>query len=153
MFHLLLSRNKRLRVNVSKNKNFNKGYKRVRKSGWFLHILFSFSHWFSWCYPLFSKVTYFYSELNSLQNKVISSQLPETLIGSKSRKTIIGQGHFFEFLFFGGKLLIVADGRSYIICRVFRGLSNTENLVRFGSEIRKLWVFSRGRICQNFKLS
>ena len=55
IFHLLLRRNKTLRVNVSKNKNFNKGYKRVRKSGWFLHILFSFSRWFSWCYSFFIK--------------------------------------------------------------------------------------------------
>ena len=45
---------------------------------------------------------------------------------------------FFEIEFFGGKLLTLAGGRSYIICRVFRGLSNFENHVRFGSQIRKL---------------
>ena len=39
---------------------------------------------------------------------------------------------------FGGKLLTVAGGRSYIICRVFHGLSNAENSIRFGSQIRKL---------------
>ena len=39
---------------------------------------------------------------------------------------------------FGGKLLIVAGGRSYIICRVFRELFNIENPIRFGPQIRKL---------------
>ena len=37
--------------------------------------------------------------------------------------------------------MIVAGGRSYIICRVFHGLSNAENLIRFGSKIRKLEIF------------
>ena len=43
---------------------------------------------------------------------------------------------------FGGKLLALADGRSYIICS-FHGLFNAENPIRFGPEIRKLWFFLR----------
>ena len=43
----------------------------------------------------FEKVTYFYSELNSLQNKAIFSLFLKTSMGSKSRKTVAGQGHFF----------------------------------------------------------
>ena len=34
---------------------------------------------------------------------------------------------------------MVAGGRSYIICRVFHELSNAENRIRFGPQIRKLW--------------
>ena len=86
----------------------------------------------------FEKVAYFYSEFNSLQNKAIFSQLPKTSMGSKSRKTVAGHGYFFGNEFFGGKLLIVAGGRSYIICRVFHGLSNAENPIRFDLQLRKL---------------
>ena len=55
-------------------------------------------------------------------------------------------------IIFGGKLLIVTDGRSYTICRVFRGLFNAENPVQFGSQIRKLWFFFWGRVSQNLEL-
>ena len=47
---------------------------------------------------------------------------------------------------------MIAGGRSYIICRVFHGLSNAENPIRFGQQIRKLLIFSWGRVSQNFKL-
>ena len=35
--------------------------------------------------------------------------------------------------------MIVAGGHSHIIFRVFRGLSNAKNRIRFGPQIRKLW--------------
>ena len=95
---------------------------------------------FSWLWRRYFEIKLddYYTELNALSNKPNSSLSFFLSMGSKSRKTAVVQGRVFKFKFFGGKLLIAAGGRSYIICRVFRGLSNAENPIQFGPEIRKL---------------
>ena len=51
---------------------------------------------FYWEHENFAiKPIWFCAELNSLQNKPVSSLVHITSMESKSRKTVSGQGHFF----------------------------------------------------------
>ncbi len=70
----------------------------------------------------------------------------------KNHEKLRSDKTYFRISIFGGKLWISAGSHDYIICSIFHGLSNDENSIRFGSEIKKLWIFSRGWVCQNFKL-
>ena len=76
----------------------------------------------------------------------------ELLFGRKKSKTGVSQSQKLEFRIFPLKQVAVMTRHGYTICRVFHGLSDAENPIWFRPQIRKLWIFFWGRVCQNFKL-